>query len=32
MVNGKTIRVWWVPEVKEDVEIPKVEFEEEVPF
>ena len=28
----KSIRVWWVPEVREDVEIPKVEFEEEVPF
>ena len=28
----KSIRVWWVPEVKEDIEIPKVEFEEEVPF
>ena len=28
----KSIRVWWVPEVKEEVEIPKVEFEEEPPF
>jgi len=28
----KSIRVWWVPEVREDVEIPKVEFEEEIPF
>ena len=28
----KSVRVWWVPEVKEEVEIPKVEFEEEPPF
>ena len=28
----KTIRVWWIPEVKEEVDIPKVEFEDEVPF
>ena len=28
----KSIRVWWIPEVKEEVDIPKVEFEDEVPF
>ena len=28
----KSIRVWWVPEVKEEVEIPNVVFEEEPPF
>jgi len=28
----KTIRVWWVPDMKEHVEIPDVVIEEEVPF
>jgi hypothetical protein len=32
--NGgwKAIRVWWVPDMKEHVDIPNVEIEEEVPF